>query len=138
MIQQQGLFLGNMFAAPGFLLTSGKDFIIRDVRDFKVPGKEMLSLLTTGRSIRTGYINIVQHETDIYIDTTNSGMVSYIISEHAVREFVTISYPGLATVCKHESQEWCYMKNGGETCIYVHKKQDLKTLKDVSPTPFHQ
>jgi hypothetical protein len=121
---QHSLLLGHVFPATGFLLTNGPDFIIREMSDFKVPGTKMLLLLVTGKPIKTGGIHIAWSGSNIHIDTTGSGMATYQISVYAVRGFVAIHYPDLASVCEHDSQSWCYMKNGGNLCIRAHKHQD--------------
>ena len=121
---EHSLFLGHVFPAPGFLLTNGPDFIIREMSDFKVPGIKMLLLLVTGKPIKTGGIRIDWAGPNIQIDTTGSGMATYQIAGHAVRGFAAIHYPDLAAVCEYDSQSWCYMKNGGNLCTRTHKHQD--------------
>lgn len=125
LIQQQNiLFLGHMFPAPGFLFINGPDFIIRDMSEFKVPSTKMLLLLVNGKPIKTGGIHIAWSGLNIHIDTTGSGMATYQIAGYAVRRFAAINYPALGEFCGHESQSWCYMKNGGNLCIRIHKHQD--------------
>lgn len=121
---EHSLFLGHVFPAPGFLLTNGPDFIIREMSDFKVSGIKMLLLLVTGKPIKTGGIRIAWAGPNIQIDTTGSGMATYQIAGHVVRGFAAIHYPDLTAVCEHDSQGWCYMKNGGNLCIRTHKHQD--------------
>jgi hypothetical protein len=121
---EHSLFLGHVFPAPGFLLTNGPDFIIREMSDFKVPGIKMLLLLVTGKPIKTGGIRIAWAGSNIQIDTTGSGMATYQIAGHAVRGFAAIHYTDLAAVCEYDSQSWCYMKNGGNLCTRTHKHQD--------------
>lgn len=122
------MFLGHVLPAPGFLLTEGPDFIVRDIRDFKVSGHKLLVLLATGKSIKTGGIHIACSGPYIQFDTIGNEQVTYQVRWQAVRGFATISYPDLAVYCAYESQQWCYMKNGGKLCIKSHKFQDGKDL----------
>lgn len=122
--QQYSLFLGHVFPTPGFLLSDGEDFIIRDMRDFKISSRKMLLFLVTGKFIKTGGIHITWTGENILIDTTGSGMSTYQIAGHLVRGFAAIYHPELSTVCEYNSQCWCYMKNGGNLCIRAHKHQD--------------
>lgn len=127
-VTQHSILLGHVFPAPGFLLTDGPDFIVREMSDFKVPGHMMLLFLTTGKPIKTNGIHFVWVGPSIYIDTVGNGVATYRIAGHAIRDLATITYPDLAVRCEHDSQKWCYMKNGGRLCIRVHKHQDGEGL----------
>jgi hypothetical protein len=126
---EYSLFLGKVFPLPGILLTNGKDFIIREIRDFEVSGMKMLLFLATGKPIKTtDGIHIVWAGQNILIDTTGNGTATYQILGNTVREFVAIKYPDLNTVCEHITQSWCYMKNSGKLCIRIHMEQDGEGL----------
>lgn len=140
-ILQTSLVLGHISSTPGLLLQAGANFIVRDVRDvqdvryargardFIVNGGEMLRLLTTGKSIKSGGIHIKWSVPNVHIDITGDGVATYIVPIYTIRGFVSMTYPNLCVLCEHDSQTWCYMKNGGILCIRMHKYMDGKDLR---------
>jgi hypothetical protein len=121
------LRLGSNLAGEDVILgTSGDDFFIRDKEIFPISGDRMLRLLAVGHYIKdTISLNMVGSNIEINI----GNQIIYTVPVYMIRGFVSVIYPSLNVRCKYDSQQWCYMKNGGTLCTHLHKYVDGRDLK---------